>query len=193
MSNNSVDLSGAVASSSGVDKYKRIVLTYVTKMAKSIIGYFKNPENWRRPKFWMLVLVLLRAMYVIMLEYGLHPFKKNLKGDHVFLTGAGGGIGRLMAIKLGKLGCKLSLCDIQEGLLAETKQVLLKNNIPAENICIFKIDMCSYDSIKAGAATARAAFGDISVLINNAGVVSGKSTLELSDAEIDRTLQVNTI
>jgi hypothetical protein len=81
-------------------------------MFKNIIGYFKNPANWTRPKFWMLVLVLLRALYVFMLEYGLHPFKKNLKSDHVFLTGAGGGIGRKMAIRLGLLGCKLSLSDI---------------------------------------------------------------------------------
>lgn len=45
-------------------------------------------------------------------ERGWNPFKKNLKNDHVFLTGAGGGIGRLMALRLGKLGCKLSLSDI---------------------------------------------------------------------------------
>jgi all-trans-retinol dehydrogenase (NAD+) len=128
-----------------------------------------------------------------MLEYGLHPFKKNLKGDHVFLTGAGGGIGRLIAIRMGHLGCKLSLCDIQTGLLEETKDILIKNKIPAENICTFKIDMCSLDSIKAGANTARNAFGDVSVLINNAGVVTGKYTLDLTEAEIDRTMEVNTI
>jgi hypothetical protein len=77
-----------------------------------MIAFFVNPKNHRRPKFWIIIAILLRALYVIMLEYGLHPFKKNLKGEHVFLTGAGGGIGRLMAIRLGNLGCKLSLCDI---------------------------------------------------------------------------------
>ena len=45
-------------------------------------------------------------------EYGMNPLKKQLKNDHVFLTGAGGGIGRLMAIRLGKMGCKLSLSDV---------------------------------------------------------------------------------
>lgn len=48
----------------------------------------------------------------MMNEYGHNPFKKSLKTDHVFLTGAGGGIGRLMAINLGKLGCKMSLSDV---------------------------------------------------------------------------------
>ena len=45
-------------------------------------------------------------------EFGRNPFKKSLKSDHVFLTGAGSGIGRLMAIRLGKMGCKLSLSDV---------------------------------------------------------------------------------
>lgn len=31
------------------------------------------------------------------------------------------------------------------------------------------------------------------MLINNAGIVSGKSTLELSDSMIEKTMQVNTI
>jgi hypothetical protein len=77
-----------------------------------MIAFFVNPKNRTRPKFWIIIAVLLRALYVFMLEYGLHPFKKSLKNDHVFLTGAGGGIGRLMAIRLGQLGCKLSLSDI---------------------------------------------------------------------------------
>lgn len=40
------------------------------------------------------------------------PLKKSLKDEHVFLTGAGSGIGRGMAIKLGQMGAKLSLSDI---------------------------------------------------------------------------------
>lgn len=45
-------------------------------------------------------------------EYGRNPFKKSLAGSHVFLTGAGSGIGRLMAVKFGTMGCKLSLSDV---------------------------------------------------------------------------------
>ena len=63
----------------------------------------------------------MRAAYVAMNEYGKNPFKKSLNGDHVFLTGAGSGIGRLMAIRLGKLGCKLSLSDVNMAGLQEKK------------------------------------------------------------------------
>jgi all-trans-retinol dehydrogenase (NAD+) len=43
--------------------------------------------------------------------------KKSVKGNHVFLTGAGQGLGRLLAIRLAKLGAKLSLTDINDTTL----------------------------------------------------------------------------
>ena len=49
------------------------------------------------------------------------------------------------------------------------------------------------ESIKEGARIAREAFGDVTILVNNAGIVSGKPTMELTEPEIERTLQVNTI
>ena len=41
--------------------------------------------------------------------------------------------------------------------------------------------MSDIESIKEGARIARDAFGDVTILINNAGIISGKTTLELSD------------
>lgn len=41
--------------------------------------------------------------------------------------------------------------------------------------------MASRESIAAGARTAIEAFGDVSILINNAGVVSGVNIMELTD------------
>jgi hypothetical protein len=75
----------------------------------------RTPSNFiKSPKFYILLLIVLRFLYVIMNERGLNPFKKNLTKDHVFLTGAGMGIGKLMAYRFGKLGCKLSLADINK-------------------------------------------------------------------------------
>lgn len=48
--------------------------------------------------------------------------KKSLEGEHVFLTGAGSGIGRLMAIDFAKQGCSLTLTDVNmEGLEQTSK------------------------------------------------------------------------
>jgi all-trans-retinol dehydrogenase (NAD+) len=46
--------------------------------------------------------------------------KKSLRNEHVFLTGAGSGIGRLMAISLAKMGAKVSISDVNMIGLEET-------------------------------------------------------------------------
>ena len=111
----------------------------------------------------------------------------------MFLTGAGGGIGRLMATRLGHMGCKLSLSDINAAAIEETKQLLVNAGIPEGNIMVSQCDVSKKQSISETAAKARAAFGPVTILINNAGIVSGKTTLELSDAMISRTMDVNTV
>ena len=55
------------------------------------------------------------------------------------------------------------------------------------------LDVSKRASITESAQSAKATFGYVSILINNAGIVSGKETLELTDVMIERTLHVNTI
>jgi all-trans-retinol dehydrogenase (NAD+) len=173
-------------------KLKGLMLL-LAKFMKKVMDIVINPDTWKKKKSWIFALIFFRCAYVFMNEYGMNPIKKSLKGDHVFLTGAGSGIGQGMAIKLGKLGCKLSLSDINLDGLKSTQDLCIKAGISVDQICIFVCDVSQGSSIKEGAAKARAAFGEITILINNAGIVSGKNTQELSDAMIDRTVQVNTI
>jgi all-trans-retinol dehydrogenase (NAD+) len=103
----------------------------------------------------VFALIFLKAAYTFLNEYGLNPLKKSLEGDHVFLTGAGSGIGRLMAIRFGKLGCKLSLSDINIAGLEETKNLCEREGIPHKNISIFICDVSKKDSITTAANLAR--------------------------------------
>ena len=78
-----------------------------------VIKFIFTAKNWgERKRLWLLAYVLIRLLILFCREYGLTFGKKSLKKDHVFLTGAGSGIGRLMAFKLGKMGCKMSISDI---------------------------------------------------------------------------------
>ena len=103
-----IDLAGAVntarTNKSFIAKLKSILL--------KVVAYLMNIKNWQKsPKLWIWAFIFLRSAYVFLKEYGWLG-KKKLEGDHVFLTGAGNGIGRMMAIRFGKLGCYLSLSDV---------------------------------------------------------------------------------
>ena len=61
-----------------------------------------------------LILILYYVIESIVIK--LVPVKvrnsKNISGQVVVVTGAGGGIGRLLALKLAKLGCKVVCWDV---------------------------------------------------------------------------------
>ena len=66
-----------------------------------------------------LILILYYVIESIVIK--LVPVKlrnsKNVSGQVVVVTGAGGGIGRLLALKLARLGCKVVCWDvIKQGL-----------------------------------------------------------------------------
>ena len=61
------------------------------------------------------------------------------------------------------------------------------------NITHVKCDVSDLNSVKESARIAKEKFGPVTILINNAGIVSGKSILELSDFMMKKTLEVNTL
>jgi NADP-dependent 3-hydroxy acid dehydrogenase YdfG len=66
---------------------------------------------------------VLWAVYNYLKAKGKLP-KKSLRGEHVFLTGAGSGLGRLMAVEFSKQGCNVSLTDVNMAGLEETSKYL---------------------------------------------------------------------
>lgn len=60
-------------------------------------------------------------------------------------------------------------------------------------ITTFKCDVSDKESVTAAANIARQANGEVTLLINNAGIVSGKGILENSDFMMRKTLEVNTL
>ena len=56
-------------------------------------------------------VLIICAIFVFVREQGWLP-KQDVKGKHIFLTGAGSGLGRGMALIFAKMGANLTLCDI---------------------------------------------------------------------------------
>jgi all-trans-retinol dehydrogenase (NAD+) len=114
----------------------------------------------------------------------------DLRGAHVLVTGAASGIGRLLALGAAARGARVTLLDRDEAGLRAVRAELARGLEPP-GVCA--VDLCDRPAFQAAAARVLASRGPVDVLINNAGVVTGATLLECSDAAIERTFQVNAL
>ncbi len=113
---------------------------------------------------------------------------KNLNNKNVIITGGAAGIGRKMAEHLARHRANLVLIDIDKTRLAETEHELRPLGT---RIKIYPCDVARKTEIEKISHQIKADFAFIDILINNAGVVTGKSFLDTHDAVLDRNLAVN--
>ena len=111
------------------------------------------------------------------------------KDQTILITGAASGLGWMMAEKLAAEGAHLVLWDLNEEGLNTLKTALGAKARVGTYVC----DLSSREAIQATAQAVHDAEGTVDILINNAGIVSGKPLLEIPDAHIERTFAVNTL
>ena len=115
---------------------------------------------------------------------------KNLKGQLVLITGAGSGIGRKMAHYFAKEGSRLVLVATTMAGLEKVASEVKEFGGEAE---VFAVDVSDREKVYEMARAVKNDVGKVDVLINNAGVVSGKPFLECSDEQLERTISVNVL
>jgi all-trans-retinol dehydrogenase (NAD+) len=114
----------------------------------------------------------------------------DFREKNVLITGAGSGIGRLLAEKIAAAGARAILWDIDEAALADVGRAIEGRG---HKVSSYRCDVSDADEIKAGARRVLDDWGPVDILINNAGIVTGKPILESEDAEIRRTFDINTL
>lgn len=112
----------------------------------------------------------------------------RLKDKVVFITGAGGGLGKAIAVAFAKAGSKVVVADLKEEFLTKTVEAVKAEG--AEVLAV-TVDVTDYDSVKVALAKTVEKFGTIDIGINNAGVVGIGSIEEIDPDEWDRVLGVN--
>lgn len=109
---------------------------------------------------------------------------------NTIITGASKGIGRALAEKFASEGHHLALCsrNIQD-LEALKKELESKN--PKVTIHIFEADVSRQGDVEAFADFCTSTFGNIDVLINNAGVFIPGKTLEEKEGMLELMINTN--
>lgn len=115
----------------------------------------------------------------------------RISGKTVLITGGASGIGALMArICLQKDASKVILLDINADALEKTKREL---DSYTSKIHLLRTDLTSEPQLKQALAQMESLGLSVDILINNAGVVTGKKFVDHVAADIDLNMQVNSI
>lgn len=117
-------------------------------------------------------------------------------GACVVITGAGSGIGRLMALRIVEEGGRVAIWDI-DGEAARTTADMANAQVGADpsdpKAIAFTVDVTDNAAVQQAATDTIDALGRVNVLINNAGVVSGAPFEDLTEQQIRRTFAVNVL
>jgi NAD(P)-dependent dehydrogenase (short-subunit alcohol dehydrogenase family) len=95
---------------------------------------------------------------------------KELAGKTAFVTGAASGIGLGIATALAQAGAKVMLCDIEEAALSAAVAELKKTNADVDGV---RADVSLKTELQAAADATTARYGNVHILVNNAGVGGG--------------------
>jgi short-subunit dehydrogenase len=113
---------------------------------------------------------------------------KKLTGGVAVVTGAASGIGRALALALAREGMSLALADRDEQGLHETVQLVARAGGTAS---LHVVDVADEAAVNAFADEVLRAHGQVSVVVNNAGVSIYGSVQELATDEIAWLMNVN--
>jgi NAD(P)-dependent dehydrogenase (short-subunit alcohol dehydrogenase family) len=106
----------------------------------------------------------------------------------IIITGAGGGLGRAYALAFGQAGANVVVNDIRlEAAESVATEVVAAGGQAVAN----QDDITSMAGAQSIVDAAVAAFGEVHVLVNNAGILRDRMFISLSEEDWDLVMQVH--
>lgn len=104
------------------------------------------------------------------------------------VTGAGQGIGRGVALRLGREGARVVVAEYNR---ETAQQVAGEIQAMGQTALAYPVDISDVAATHTMVDDVVAAWGRIDILVNNAGVVQTKPLLDLTEADWDRVVDIN--
>jgi len=112
----------------------------------------------------------------------------RLKDRVAFVTGASRGIGRATAERFAREGAKVCLADINEDVLNATVKELQDAGL---DVCGAHVDVADRAQVEAAVDETTNRYGQLDVLVNNAGVIRDNMLFKMSDDDWDTVMNVH--
>ena len=113
---------------------------------------------------------------------------KSFENKVAAITGAGSGIGRGLALDLGKRGCHLALSDVNEEGLRETAAQLEASGV---RVTSSRVDVADRDAVYAWADETANGHGGVNLIFNNAGVALASTVESMSYEDFEWLMNIN--
>lgn len=142
--------------------------------------------------FLLLVGALYDFIFSLLSFFSPRKLKpvRSFADDIVLVTGAAHGLGRCLSIDFARRGGTLVLWDINESGLESVRREI-ERDFPTVEVFTYVCNLALKAEVYSTAEKVKQEVGNVSVLVNNAGIVSGKSLLDETDEELERSTTVN--
>lgn len=137
----------------------------------------------------MLLLKVVFYLFESIYRFFVPVEEKSVAGEIVLVTGAGHGIGKELALRYGSLGATVVCWDINQQGNEETANEIKKQGIA--RAFAYRCDVSNRDEVLQTAEKVREEVGNVTILVNNAGIMPCHSFLNQTPEEIRKVVDIN--
>jgi NAD(P)-dependent dehydrogenase (short-subunit alcohol dehydrogenase family) len=112
----------------------------------------------------------------------------DIKGRKALVTGAGRGIGKVLALTLAEAGCDVALFGLHHKNLEEVAALVSKSGVRS---LVLEGDVSRKSDVQKAFSAVAKGFGRLDISVNNAGISMQTPVEEMPEPDWDRIMDIN--